>query len=198
MITTRRRFIQSTVVLSAVPWATVAQSQLAEARSSIRPERFVYDEGYPEPVDVARRVSTTGLRVSAVRGDLTDLWYNELDMLWKSKPVPLAGFTTRQELFVLETLAADHRMRLVYRGQHGLAIGARAVHSFAGPDAMVSDIAPAAHAATFADTLAAAILRCPADTQPTVVRDVTSSDLLPSQRREVLFSWIIAPRMAAA
>jgi len=195
-MTTRRRFIQSTIVLSAVPWTIAARAQLARTQS-IRLERFVFDERYREPVEVARRVSGAGLRVSAVRGDLTDLWYNELDMLWKSKPAPLAGFTTRQELFVLETLAADHRMRPIYQGQHGLANGGQAVHSLAGPASMISDLASALRADTFADCIAGAILQSPADPQPTVVRDVASSDLLPSQRSDVLFSWIIAPRTVA-
>ncbi len=47
----------------------------------------------------------------------------------------LAGMTTAQGLFVLETLAADHRMRVVYRGEQGALQFARALAEYSARDA---------------------------------------------------------------
>ena len=35
----------------------------------------------------AERVSVLGERVYGVKGDLTDLWYRDLDPIWKQSPV---------------------------------------------------------------------------------------------------------------
>jgi hypothetical protein len=52
--------------------------------------------------------------VHAIRGDITDLWFHDLDLRWKQGPAPIAGLTTHGPLFCLERLAwgkgiVDHR-----------------------------------------------------------------------------------------
>jgi hypothetical protein len=62
-----------------------------------------------------QRMSLQGILLGEYSGDLTDLWYNHLDLQWRKSPMILAGMTTRESLFVLKTLATDHRMRVVRR-----------------------------------------------------------------------------------
>jgi hypothetical protein len=59
--------------------------------------------------------------LAETNGDMTDLWFNHLHAQWKRMPEALGGITTPQGLFVLETLAADHRMRVVHRRERGTA-----------------------------------------------------------------------------
>jgi hypothetical protein len=48
----------------------------------------------------------------AIRGDLTNLFFNDLDLRWKLGPVWLIGFTTSASLFCLHLLAHDRGMHL--------------------------------------------------------------------------------------
>ena len=54
-----------------------------------------------------------------IRGDITDLWFHDLDPQWKKQPVAIAGLTAHGPLFCLERLAWDHGMRVVSRVEQG-------------------------------------------------------------------------------
>jgi hypothetical protein len=114
----RRQFLQSFLFLSAatVPGVLPAVSAARPAPySDWRLERFVFDERFTAAVTRARRAARDGIPVSATSGDLMDLWYHELDLSWREAPMTLGGMTTRSDLFVLETFAADRCMRVAYR-----------------------------------------------------------------------------------
>ncbi|MBO9518727.1 MAG: hypothetical protein J7493_11730 [Porphyrobacter sp.] len=60
----------------------------------------------------------TGLaarRTFAIDGDVTALWYNTLDTLWRKPGFVLGGITGTDALFVLERLALDCGRRVVNR-----------------------------------------------------------------------------------
>jgi hypothetical protein len=59
-------------------------------------------------------MAANGIAVASFEGDLLPLWTSRLRPLWQQQPMTLAGLTTRSDLFVLETLAADHRMKLLH------------------------------------------------------------------------------------
>jgi len=138
----------------------------------LRFERFVFDSRFPAPVQAARLAVARGIALAETAGDLTSLWYHELDLRWQRAPMTLAGLTTKGALFVLETFAADRGMRVLYRGEHGAVGAGRApLHTFAGRADLFADLMPAAllpHTRAVAD------------------------------RDEPLCSWIIAPRSAVA
>lgn len=120
----RRQFIQSGLALSAIAlpgllpvFPGVPAGGRDRSRSALRIERFVFDNRFPEAVEAARHAASQGIRVAETSGDMTDLWYDDLDRRWKEAPMRLAGMTTWHGLFVLETLAADRRMRVVYRSE---------------------------------------------------------------------------------
>lgn len=50
-----------------------------------------------------------------IDGDVTALWYDVLDPLWRKPGFVLGGITGRDVLFVLEVLAADRGRRVVSR-----------------------------------------------------------------------------------
>lgn len=64
------------------------------------------------------RERPAGLHASAfygIDGDVTALWYETLDPLWRRPGFVLGGITGRDALFVLETLAPDRGRRVVSR-----------------------------------------------------------------------------------
>jgi hypothetical protein len=118
----RRAFMRTGVAIAGmgIPVTQALSAVAAEAAGGgLRIERFVYDDRFVEAAAAARQAAEAGIPVAAYTGDLTRLWYDELDLRWRAAPMTLAGATTQQGLFVLETLAADRGMRLVYRAEHG-------------------------------------------------------------------------------
>src|SRR5690606_18090717 len=104
----RRHFMQSGLALSAFglfrgsAWA----SPVRPAPDRHRFERLVFDGRFPEAAAAARAVAPFAKVSIAVEADLTTLWYDDLDLAWRRRPMTLAGVTTGHGLFVLETLAA--------------------------------------------------------------------------------------------
>jgi len=54
-------------------------------------------------------------QVYTIDGDVTALWYDVLDPVWRRRGFVLGGVTGRDALFVLETLAADRGRKVVSR-----------------------------------------------------------------------------------
>ena len=52
-----------------------------------------------------------------IDGDITDLWYDELDLLWRHKRTALAGLTAYGAFFCLERLAWDRGLYVVLKQQ---------------------------------------------------------------------------------
>jgi hypothetical protein len=172
-VTSRREFLRSGLAVSAafVSSLTLLPANAAQA-APLRLERFVFDSRFAAAVQAARLAAARGIVLAETAGDLTNLWYHDLDLRWRRAPMTLAGITTKGALFVLETFAADRGMRVLYRGEHGAVDAGRApVHTLAGRADLFADLMPAALAKG---------RRALAD------------------RDEPLCSWIIAPRSAVA
>ncbi len=119
----RRQFLQSGVAAYAMlgggfaAWVQEVGSrdpdlmEIAFARG-LALERFVFDTRFVESTRAASAAAAHGIRLAPTSGDLTSLWYHDLDLRWKGAPMVLAGVTTRGNLFVLETLAADRSMKV--------------------------------------------------------------------------------------
>lgn len=119
-MTTRRQFAKAAVAAAAVPLASlVLTDRQAVLPSGVVLERFVYDSRFAAAAAFAAEAERGGTPLAAFAGDLTELWYGELDLAWRRKPETLGGATTERGLFVLETLALDRRMRVVERVERG-------------------------------------------------------------------------------
>jgi hypothetical protein len=192
-VTTRRQFIHTSLALAALPAASAVATRASATTPALPLERFVFDSRFAAATEVARHVADRGVPLSPTAGDLTDLWYRELDLQWKRAPQPLAGITTRRGLFVLETLAADHGMRVVYRGEHRTEAGGRVSHALAGPDELLARFGVHARTLDWAD-LAVAMAECPLSVRLGAACELASESLPAPPRDEPLSSWIIAPR----
>ena len=122
MIVDRRSLLKSGAVVSGVlmtaPLPGLGAAAARDSELSI--ERFVVDSRVPDSIAAARAAAARGIQVSEVDGDLTSLWYDDLNLKWQQRPMTLAGVTGEDALFVLSTLAPQYRMRVVHQQQVGL------------------------------------------------------------------------------
>ena len=77
--------------------------------------KVIFDERFPASVAFGEQWKARGAAVHAIRGDITDLWFHDLDLQWKKQAVPIVGLTAHGPLFCLERLAWNHGMRAVSR-----------------------------------------------------------------------------------
>jgi len=76
------------------------------------------DTRFPAAHTFARALEMRGVSLAPFDGDVTPVWYEQLDPVWRHAPLTVAGLTTEGALFCLEQLAWDHGMRVAYRGMH--------------------------------------------------------------------------------
>ena len=60
-------------------------------------------------------VAVRDLSFSVGRGDITALWFHDLDLRWKRGPAAIAGMTDANALFCLDLLARDKGMHVASR-----------------------------------------------------------------------------------
>lgn len=118
-MTERRQILTSALALAIAPitfpvYATMAR--FPEKASSLpAPVLFVYDQRFAVAQQQALQFRAAGLPVAGFEHDLLPLWNARLHALWQTGPVPVGGLTNANALFLLETLAADYRLKLAYR-----------------------------------------------------------------------------------
>lgn len=74
--------------------------------------KAVFDERFEEPRMFASAMAARRIPTVAIRGDITNVFFHDLDLQWKHGPVQIAGYTTPASLFCLDLLARDRGMRL--------------------------------------------------------------------------------------
>jgi hypothetical protein len=74
--------------------------------------KAIFDERFEDARAFATQAIARATPTVAIRGDVTNLFFNDLDLRWKLGPVWLIGFTTSASLFCLHVLARDRGMRL--------------------------------------------------------------------------------------
>ncbi len=113
----RREFLQAGIAASVLPIA-IAGSNIARSQRENHASfyKVVFDERFPASVAFGEEWKARGAQVHAMRGDITDLWFHDLDLRWKQHgPAAIAGLTAHGPLFCLERLAWEHGMRVVSR-----------------------------------------------------------------------------------
>jgi len=113
----RRAFIKTSLVMSTL---SLAETSLADVLSKEMEktyptlDHFLLDQRLSSHGSLVQSLSKQRLPLLSVNGDVTDLWTDTLAPEWKQAPATLAGITGSDVLFVLDTLARDHRMRLMH------------------------------------------------------------------------------------
>lgn len=176
----------------------VAPSEAKTVRPlRLRLERFVFDARFDEAAELARYVGCYDVPLQQTSGDMTELWYDHLAPSRPSPRIALAGITGADAFFVVERAAADHRMRLVYRGEHAPARDGLVAHDLSGPGRLVAEVAANAKPSLDAAVLARAMVACPAAASGRETFRTVGPASAGARRTEKLVSWIFAPRASA-
>ncbi|MBN1240373.1 MAG: hypothetical protein JXB36_17860 [Gammaproteobacteria bacterium] len=194
-MTNRREFLQTAAALSAAA-PLAGRAAFASGRDAITLEAVIFDSRHSAARDFGARAGYLGAPLRPIEGDVTDLWQNELLGRWKAAPAAIAGLTERPALFLLERLAWEHGLRVVFEAEHGPDGRGTAVHRVrrtADPHlARELDAAGAGWTKALADALVARGRAAARDFRPTHAG-------LAARLGEptTLHSWIIAPRGTA-
>jgi hypothetical protein len=171
------------------------RAAFAEGRETAVLDAVIFDSRHAEARDFGARASFLGAPLRAIEGDITALWQNELLSRWKKTAAAIAGLTERPALFLLERLAWDHGLRVVFEAEHEsneASVAHRVVRTADPRLAAELERAGRGWPSVLADALVATT-RAPArDTRPT---DAALAAHLGEPTK--LYSWIIAPRAAA-
>jgi hypothetical protein len=109
---TRRQVLESGLAACV---AAAAAAAFPAGAAPVVPDLFVFDGRHPDAAAAAAAAARLGAQIAEAGDDLTELWRSRLRPLWGWGPSVLAGVTAPGALFVIETLAADHRQRMLSR-----------------------------------------------------------------------------------
>jgi len=117
----RRDFVTGCLASAGIaaalgPYAAGASPYPAAGHSALR--FALFDTRFPVAVAFSRAMLRRGVTLAPFRGDVTTVWFEHLDPLWRREPIRVAGMTTPSTLFCLEQMAWDHGLRVAFRGTH--------------------------------------------------------------------------------
>jgi hypothetical protein len=112
-MSTRREFLQYGFVATSLPFIAAAAVERELLTTPLY--KVIFDERFPASVAFANQVKSEGLPVHGIRGDITALWFHDLDLRWRQGPAAIAGLTDANALFCLDLLARDKGMRVEAR-----------------------------------------------------------------------------------
>jgi hypothetical protein len=193
-MTSRREFLKVGLTASALlPVGARASFDGLETRAPIHSlYKVLCDTRFAASVAFARRAAARGVAVHAMTGDMTPFWYDDLYHRWRQGPVAIGGLTAHGALFCLERLAWEHRMRVIYCGEHAAAGGGAWAHRFEGPAPLASAAAGATFDDDWASALADIVVACPRGREEAGIARSSTVGVDAAAPPEPLFSWVIA------
>jgi hypothetical protein len=196
----RREFLQLGVAALALPisaragWQQTRPGAAADSAAGMPLYKVIYDERYASSRSFANAAKEFGAHVRGIRGDITDLWFHDLDARWKKEPVAIAGLTEHGPLFCLERLAWDHGMRVVYRADHTYRSDDYMEHELSGSERMLREAVDLSSSGPdWSRRTAALLVHCTADRAQESKLTVVTSAVKRAGDPEHLVSWVIAP-----
>jgi len=116
----RRRVLKigAATLAGAAMKMPVSGRNLPPGRAHSAFHRAIFDERFAESRCFAAELHGAGVPTSAIRGDVAELWYDDLRVHLRENRLPLVGLTDRAALFCLEELARDVGMRVIFRADH--------------------------------------------------------------------------------
>jgi hypothetical protein len=88
------------------------------ANQGFVPYKAVFDARFQSCQSFAKGAARLGCPVQPVTGDVTALWFKDLQPHWAKRKETVVGMTTSASLLCLEQLAWDQWMRVVARVEH--------------------------------------------------------------------------------
>jgi hypothetical protein len=191
----RRDVLQGGIALTTLPLVARAAWDSSDVPRPVRaPYRTLFDDRFAESRRFGAEIARLGGAARAFSGDVTDLWYEELDVRWRREPIAVAGMTRHGPLFCLERLAWGVGLRVVYRAEHRRVSDGSIAHAIVAPEDTLQ-LAVDLHAANtdWARNAARIVMRCPYDSWQPASGRRGSAALSADGEYDPLISWIIAP-----
>jgi hypothetical protein len=199
----RREFLQIGVAALALPISARARltpeiSGRANPSVATPLYKVIFDQRFQSSRAFAGEVKRLGAAIYGIKGDITDLWFHDLDARWKREPIGIAGLTEHGPLFCLERLAWDHGMRVVYRADHTYRSDGYMEHELSGSEQMLREAVDLSSSGTdWSSRTASLLTRCPASRAQASKMTVVTPTAKQADDPEHLVSWVIAPVGAA-
>jgi hypothetical protein len=139
----RREFLQTGAVVSAVGVGALVPRDARALGTAARPpvalHAAIVDSRYALAAGFAAALGGRGVPVRPLDdGDITRFWYDELEPLWRTRRVAVAGFTQFGPMFVVAQLAAERGLRTVLRVEHRLEVNGVLAHVVTAPADVLS------------------------------------------------------------
>ena len=198
-MTDRRTFLKTGITALALPMIARNAFSLplaapAEKHSYVVPYKIIYDERYHDSVAFAGEAKKLGAAVRGIKGDVTDLWYNDLYHEWQKGPAAIMGMTTEDALFCLQILAQDRRMHVVFRVDHNYLSGNKVEHVITGTARVPHEVAELASVGpAWNIRMSNVVMQFPDErVNPAETRIITQLDRTVTDQQP-LVTWVIAP-----
>lgn len=194
----RRKVLQgSAAAFATAPILSAAGSAAAddtpEAPAPVSLYKVIYDNRLAESMAFGDAAAARGLSVAAIAGDVTPLWYEDLDPRWRQGPVAVAGMTGHGPLFCLERLAWEKGMRVVFRVDHTPDADGRLTHRVRMPESLLPRTgALEGDGAQWPARMAELVAACPAAGEAKTTAQIETAAVTDAAA-ESLISWVIAP-----
>jgi hypothetical protein len=189
-MTNRREILQAALAAAVVLPSFEA---VAGAPASMPLYKVLYDPRTSAGLTFAATAKRMGAPLHATRGDVTDVWFNELQPQWRQHRTAAAGLTDFHSLFVLDMMARDAVMRAVYIAAHRSCAPDRFEHRLFGPRDLIRQVSLATDgygwASTAADIVTSFPDRVSVAAQYSSIAEARNIELTPRD----LVSWVIAP-----
>jgi hypothetical protein len=122
---TRRKLIGSSVAIGVLGvGASTLAGRAVSSPSLPRLHAVLVDVRFDDAGVLANSLAAAQRTpILALEDDLLPLWYDRLAPACAHSPIAFAGVTTERALFLIQTLAADHRLRLLSATVHSMSPG---------------------------------------------------------------------------
>jgi hypothetical protein len=124
VVMNRRDFVVcgtgAAAALGVAAWGAAGAAEAERSRSvpGRLPSKVIVDRRFQESRGFGHAAARLGCSIRPISGDVTSLWFNELQPLWARGEGEIVGMTTPASLMCLEQLAWNQWMRVVARVEH--------------------------------------------------------------------------------
>jgi len=155
--------------------------------------QVLIDERFADAIAMAGYVAAAGVTVTMLPRDVLGLWHDQLlPSLRSGQLQALGGITTSEGFFLLRTLAADLRWRVIYEANHRTSSAAVMAHRINGRSPTVSVMASDVQTQDWRQRFASALVACHAKGRA-VTRTVLTPCSAAGSAGQDLVSWVLAP-----
>jgi hypothetical protein len=194
---TRREVLGAAALVSMLPVFPTGSGIFASALPPLPMPfyKIIFDSRYAPAIAFGNEAARQGFQAQGFDGDLTNLWFYDLHPVWRDRPVAVAGLTNHRALICLQSFASDHRLRVIYQGEHRMHDDGSVEHQVWGPMQSLQEISGIESQNIDWPRKVAQLLKTFPGSPSNRTRATCKSTLKVKSGTHVgsLFSWVIAP-----